>query len=310
MAKKIPKELTDISKLFAPVEWAELVEKDPTLEIMAAATWQDPTQFAMISTTVQNAIDLFPLSNIDEALPSDFNWRDLQKVCWQYYRTFGPLSASINSKADMTSGYGFSIYSDDLNINEFIRDLVYSDRNGLYAQIISWVIRMQAEGEIFLLIVLDDTGSATIRTIDPNRIGVAKTDYGLIADPDDITSTMFYKYKTAKTVEWIPDIRFINELPDVAKSRMKTLGSKFEPDKISEATKGKSKNVMGGYRRFILHWKNLTGINEILRDTSPISTTLEWINLYIQALKWELDYRKALSAYTIEIRLCSPHTRG
>jgi hypothetical protein len=75
----------------------------------------------------------------------------------------------------------------------------------------------------------------------------------------------------------------------------------FDPAKILPATKGSGKySKIGGFRRFVIHWKNLTGIHEYKRDIASLATTLEWNNLYIQALKWELDYKKALCSYTIE----------
>lgn len=306
-SKELPPELAELASYFSPVEWDDMVSKDPTIKILAASSWQDPSNFTTQSSTVSEIADLFPLSNTDTALPSDVNWRELQKACWSSYRTFGPLRAAIDSKSEMTVGAGFSTYSDILEVNEYLKEIIYSSRNELYEQFNGWVIRMLVESELFILFAIGDDGRITIRTLDPNRIGATKTDFGLVTDPDDITATLFYKYKNASTVEWIPDVRFILESPDVIKERLQRLGEKFEKDKISDTTKGKNKST-GSYRRFILHWKNFTGIREVKRDTSSTSTTLEWNNLLINAIKWEIDYRKAISAYTVEIRFLDSPT--
>lgn len=182
-----------------------------------------------------------------------------------------------------------------------MRDLFYSYRNKLYAKAVGWVIRMFAECELFLLLSIDEEGNTTVRALEPDRIGNA-TDSGLITDPDDVTQTVFYKYSTS-TDEFIPDARWIIE-PDYMKERMKILGDKVDQKLINPITKGKGGkyNKIGGYRRFILHWKNLTGIHEYKRDTASLSTVIEWINLLIKHIRWESDHKRALSAYTWEIK--------
>lgn len=262
----------------------------------ASAYWQNPTNFAIASTTVITTPDLFPLSGAGEELPSDINWRELQKLCYRYCKTFGPLRASIDTKSALVAGKGFRVSSHILDVNEFLKDLFTHPRNMLIRKIRGWTWRMLSVCEVFILIVLDEEGNATVRALDENRIGEGK-DSGLVTDPDDVTATMFYKYKSATGTEWIPDARFIYENEEILKLRLKNLGAKFDKSKISKTTASAKHKETGGYRRFILHWKNLTGIDEILRDTAPVSTTIEWVNIYVQAKKWEMDYKKALSSY-------------
>lgn len=290
-----PKQLRDF---FTDKEWEELREQEPLLPMMAAASWQDPANFSTVNATVTDISTYLARQEGDEK-PGDAQWRDLQKQCWGKYRTFGPLNSAVDSKADYVAQAGFSVYSDFLEVNEFLKDLFCHYRNKLYARVTGWVIRMLAEGEQFLLLAVDDQGSMTVRNLDPSNIGSGNTDFGLLLDPDDVTQTVFYNYRTSKKNELIPDARFVLE-PEVMVEAKKRLGKKVDEKKISDLTKGKSKQ-MGGYRRFILHWKNLTGIYEYQRDTAALSTTLEWINLYTNALKWELDHKKALCAYTIEV---------
>lgn len=287
-----------VRDLFATKEWNALKKIDPNLEVWAASGWQDPDNFATLAITVTEMADLFPEIEAFSVKPSDVNFRELQKLCWVQYRTFGPLNASVNSKADYVAQSGFSVYSDIYEIDLFLKDLFYSYRNKLYARIVGWVIRMLAEGELFLLLVLDDTGSITVRVLEPSRIG-SESEKGLLVDPDDASQTLFYQYKAANDVEYIPDARFLVE-PDYMAERVKTLVD-LPKDKISKTTKSNNRKT-GGYRRFILHWKNLTGIYEYLRDTSSLSTVIEWIKLYVKSLKWGLDHKRAQSAYTWGIK--------
>jgi hypothetical protein len=298
MNLKDPQTLKDF---FTDDEWAELVQQEPLLPFMASASWQDPANFSTVSTTVSDVSDFLSTQEGDEK-PGDKGWRDLQKQCWIKYKTFGPLNSAVDSKADYVAQAGFSVYSDYLEVNEFLKDLFYHYRNKLYARVTGWVIRMLAEGELFKLLIVGEDGSMTVRSLDPTNIGSGNLDHGLLVDPDDVTQTVFYNYKTRKKNELIPDARFILE-PEYMIEAVKRLGTAFDPKKVSELTKGKGKgsySKIGGYRRFILHWKNLTGIYEYKRDTASLVTTLEWINLYTNALKWELDHKKALCAYTIE----------
>lgn len=296
-----PKEQKTIRDLFTKKEWDSLKATDPAIDLMATVSWQDPDNFTTLSTTVSELVNLFPESE-DDSKPSDLNWRDLQKLSWTKYRTFGPLNASVNSKADYVASAGFSVYSDVYEIDLFLKDLFYSYRNRLYARTVGWMIRMLGEGELFILLVVDEEGNITARNLEPSKVGSSSDDFGLLTDPDDVSQALFYKYKTKNGFEFIPDTRFIIE-PDYMTERTKALKDKFDRTKISELTRGNAKyKKIGGYRRFILHWKNLTGIYEYKRDTSSLSTVIEWINLYIKALRWGLDHKKALSAYTWSIQ--------
>ncbi len=297
-AIKVPKHLAEI---WSNKEWKALAPE--FRDVLASSSWQNASNYVSNSTIADVLVDYFPVSEKDLAKPSDLNWRELQKHTYIKYRTFGPLNSAVDSKANLIAERA-AIYSDTLEINEFLKDLFTSYRNKLYAKMVGWEIRMDAEGEIFVLISLDDTGTATIRNLEPDRIGEGRDDKGLIVDPDDATQTIFYKHKNTGGFELIPDARFILE-PDYMNERLKVLQASTNPADtklISELTLGKGKfKSIGGFRRFVLHRKNLTGIQEYLRDTSSLSTTLEWVNLLIMHLKWQSDYMRALCAYTIEI---------
>lgn len=284
---------------------AELFENiagdDPFVRAMAAVPWQAVTGGL---TYVEDVSEYFDTPQVDEKKKLK-GWRKLQNSCWQTYKTYGPVTTAINRDADLVTGYGFGVYSTIVDINEFLFDLFYSYRNKLYAACNGWVVRMRAEGELFLVIAFDEEAKATIRALEPDRIGDGDDD-GLVTHPGDISTTLFYKYKKANgEEEYIPDISVLLN-PEILKEAQrddKEFRDKFKDIKnkskgsLPLRNKGKF-NKIGGYRRFVVHWKNLTGINEYKRDVAALSAALEAIRLYWNSIKYQLDHKKAQSAYT------------
>lgn len=271
-------------------QWNRLIKEDPSLEMFALSPWQN-TNVVFQSDDLEETV-----KQDGEGKDSKPEWRELQTKCWNKYRTFGPINASINSKSDYTAGSGFSLYSPVHKISRFLNDLWYSHRNQLYFRGTGWVTRMQAEGELFLLLAFDKDGKATVRAFEPSRIGNGSNsdnNTGLITNPDDFGETLFYEIGDQ---EIIPDINIMYD-----PSKEKKVSGKISADKLkgSKATVNKRKfKKMGGYRRFIIHWKNMSGIMEYARDTSQLSAILEAINLYWNAIKWQLDHKKAATSYT------------
>lgn len=285
----------NLINFFGEKEWEKLKAEDPSLiAFESSSNWQSGFQVAQSFYHNENPLaDLtYGLSN---AKAQPLNWRSIQAKCWELYRTFGPVNASTNSKADYAAGSGFGADSDNLDIRLYLKDFFYSYRNRLYATLPGWVIRMLGEGELFLLIAFDKEAKATVRVIEPSRIGRDTVNDGLITDPDDVTQTIWYEYYTTtlngSELEYIPDIRVVFD---------PSLLAKVDIDrKLSENSWGGNKfKAIGGYNRFILHWKNLTGIPEYKRDISALATVLEAVNLYWNAIKWQLDHKKAQCAYT------------
>lgn len=285
----------DIKKIFSEERWNQLCIEDPSYKIFeTSSSWQE--NFSTAKVYVND--DSNPLADVKITASEEKGkspiWRNLQSKCWEQYRSFGPISALINSKADYVTGKSFDIYSDHLKIDPFLRDLIYSYRNRLYQNITGWVIRMIGEGELFLLLAFNDDGKATVRVLEPSRIGKGSYD-GLIADPDDITNSLLYEYYNSKSAsELIPDIRiaFNPTLLKVAQG-----SSRFDAKKIQNSKGNNKFRSIGGFRRFIVHWKNLTGIPEYKRDVSALSTTLESINLFWSLLKVQIDTKKSQCKY-------------
>ena len=286
IANVIPEGFKD---LMSQAEWIQLCEQDPSVKLFAASGWQDTYNKLVFSDDISKELSPFQ----GDSKGSKVAWRELQDQCYNKYRTFGPLNASVNSKADYTAGAGFDLYSTHWDIQAFMKDLWYSHRNQMYTRVVGFMVRMLAEGELFLLLSFDDKGKAKVRVLEPSRIGRGGNT-GLVLNPDDATETLFYKYKQ----EYIPDINIAynpekyalvkNDVPLDRLTNSRVKGTKYRPFR---------KNL-GGFNRFVIHWKNLTGIMEYERDTSSLSAILEALNLYWNAIKWQLDHKKAQAAYT------------
>lgn len=286
-------------KVFSQEAWDEICKADPTfMQFQSASNWQGGHDVAQVYFA-ENPLAEVLGEDKKEGKGKSPTWRSLQKKCWELYRTFGPISAAVNSKADYTAGHGFNVYSPDLDIRMWLKDTFYSYRNRLYATLTGWTIRMLAEGELFVLIVFDDEGRATVRLLEPERIGKGTRNDGLLTNPDDVTQTLFYEhYYTKQESELIPDISVAFD-PEILKTvKLKDIEGYDEKKTEKSRGKGGKFNKVGGFNRFVLHWKNLTGIHEYKRDLSVISTVLEAIHLYWNAIKWQLDHKKAQCAYT------------
>jgi hypothetical protein len=275
--------------LMSQNEWDKLSEVDPSIKLYGASGWQ--TTYNALVFSEDASAESSPFEG--EAKGSKVGWRDLQDKCYEKYRSFGPLNAAINSKADYTAGAGFDLYSPNYKIHEFVRELWYSHRNQMYTRVVGFMIRMLAEGELFLLLSFDEEGRAKVRVLEPSRVGRGGKS-GLILNPHDATETLFYKYKK----EYIPDINIAYHPEKYALVKNDVTREQIKNSKAVGTKQRGFKKSLGGFNRFVIHWKNLTGIMEYERDTSSLSTILEAINLYWNAIKWQLDHKKAQAAYT------------
>lgn len=281
--------------------WDACVSISPESAIYYAASPFQGGQgaFTTNATTIDTTTQYFAVdSKYPTAKSPDKNWRALQNLAEEKFKTSGPLLRTVTLKSDLTSGAGFKVYSMVKEINEYIKLLFGHHKNLLYEQCIGWMSRIQVS-EVFVLISLDETGFSTIRALEPANIGTGQQP-GLFVDPDDVTSTLFYQHYAGTTVELIPDAWCLLDPAGFkeATSRLIASGQGFDPALISTSTKGGGVfSKVGGYRRFVMHWKNLSCIREYLRDTSAVSTALEWLSLYENSQKWKLDNQKALAAY-------------
>lgn len=286
IANTIPDEFKD---LMSQTDWNKLCKEDPSIKIFGASGWQNT--FNSLVFSEDPSAEASPFTG--DTKGSKIGWRTLQDKCYEKYRSFGPLNAAVNSKADYTAGAGFDLYSSYYEIHSFMRELWYSHRNQMFSRVVGFMIRMLAEGELFLLLSFDSKGKAKIRVLEPSRIGRGGGS-GLILNPHDATETLFYKYKQ----EIIPDINIAYNPELYGLVNKKIPVEKLKNSRAKGMKNKKFRTELGGFNRFVIHWKNLTGIMEYERDTSSLSSILEAINLYWNAIKWQLDHKKAQAAYT------------
>jgi len=257
-------------------------------------TWQSE---GVTSSVYSNSI---LATDNQDIKPDDYDRETLQKMCWHKYRTFPGIHSSVEDKGDLITSKGFDVYSVNRKINEVLRDTIFSQRNLLFERIGEWPRRMLAEGELFLLNIVDENGNNTVRIIEPDRITGAEEGSGLITDPDDVTKTLFYRYQMGNSsYALVPSEEVIYN----PKLEEKVKNSKYY--NVTEVAHSKNPSPayvkLGGYYKYIIHWKNLSGISKIRRDSSYLRTVIEWANLYENSIKWGLDYKKAQSSYAIVI---------
>lgn len=291
----VPKHLAEAG--VTPELWRSCIAEDPVAAAFFAATpWQDSANYSSNATSAEVLVNITStdVSN-PTAKPSDVNWRNLQTLSENKFKTSGPLNRAINLKSDLVASSGFSVYSTVKEINEYIRLIFNHHRNKLYQRVNGWMNRIQTT-ELFILIVLDDTGFPFIRVLEPQNIGQGTTSKGIITDPDDVPTTLFYEHYVNGEKELIPDAWYILDQEGFMESfkNLQKSDKKIDEKDIKDITKAKGKFK---YRRFVYHWKNLSGMPEYLRDTSAVTTALEWLNLYENMQKWRADYIKALASY-------------
>ena len=258
-------------------------------------TQTTPWQAKGVTTSVYSDINATDKKDIK---PDDASREQLQKLCWHKYRYFPGIHSSIEDKADLITGKGFGIYSTNAKIQGVIDDTIYSQRNQLFERIGEWPRRMLSEGELFLLNIIDTNGDTTTRIVEPDKLEGAEEGSGLITDTDDVTKTLFYRYNKGNgDYVLIPSEEIIYN-PELENKLNNTSNYDAEKTKWAKSNDSVFKKF-GGYYKYIIHWKNLSGISKIRRDTSSLRTIVEWANLYENSVKWGLDYKKAQSSYAI-----------
>lgn len=265
---------------------------DRMQSISQTSPWQSK------GTTTSVYSDINATDSLKDMKPDEANRSQLQKMCWHKYRYFPGLLSSIEDKADLVTGKGFSVYSINAKIQAVVDDTMYSQRNLLFESIGEWPRRMLAEGELFLLNIVDTNGDTTTRVVEPDKIEGAEDESGLVTDPDDVTKTLFYRYNKGNgDYVLIPSEEIIYN-PELEK---KLIGnSNYDAEKTKWAKNDDPAfKKFGGYYKYIIHWKNLSGITKIRRDTPTLRAVIQWANLYEDSIKWGLDYKKAQSSYAV-----------
>ena len=281
--------------------------EDVTRELLQAA-WQQPGVGALVYQDILSTISAFGSQQHPTLKPFARQFRYEKNLCWEKYWYSPHVRMGMDTLVDWTCGAGFEVFSDNYEINEFLFDLFYSRRNKLWDGVCEWMLNMVVGGELFLLIILDAKGDIRVRVLEDAAIVGGNDGTGIIVDPDDPTQNLFYfiKYGTNYMTRRIKDIAIDELIPDVnilwnpelLKRAEGIMGFDLSKTERSKPQVSKSKfKDFGGYYRFILPWKNLLGMKNLTRATSPLCSIMEPLNLYYDGIRWLLDYVKACTSY-------------
>jgi len=223
---------------------------------------------------------------------------ELQKACWEKFNSNPHLNSHVRDVMGSLAGYGFDVGSEVEAIEEVIYQEMYDIRNELYKNLPKYVARSEIEGELFLALTVHTDGFVEIDFMDPSSLkGGGSYNSGIYFHPKKLTMPIFYQFdiknNDGKTESQIFPSIYVAHYPEFADLVMKT--AKITPGQLKTAkSKSKKYKNIGGFKTFIVAWDKglLTS-----RNLSHITTTLEWINHYINLKKWEIDHKKSAGSY-------------
>lgn len=223
----------------------------------------------------------------------------LQRLCWDKFNESPHINTAVRGHVGRLAGFGFEITSDIQEIQEAITETEFDPRNRLYDSWPKFVGRSVLEGELHLLLTVHQKGFVEVDFIDPSNIAGGGED-GVIYHPNKSTMPLFYfvtpspeenKSVTKKTM-LIPSV-FMAYYPELLKVVKK--GGVYKEELTKEARSSNNAfNSLGGFQRFIVSWdKSLL----TRRNTSHLRTVIQWLNLYENLKKYEIDHKKSAGSY-------------
>ena len=223
----------------------------------------------------------------------------LQRLCWDKFNGSPHINTAVRGHIGRLAGFGFEVTSDIREIQEAITETEYDPRNRLYDAWPKLVGRSVLEGELHLLLTIHQKGFVEVDFIDPSNIAGGGDD-GIIYHPNKSTMPLFYfvtptpeenKSVTKRTI-LVPSVfmAYYPELLNVIKK-----GGVYKEELTKEARNSKNAfNSLGGFQRFIVSWdKSLL----TRRNTSHLRTVIQWLNLYENLKKYEIDHKKSAGSY-------------
>lgn len=223
----------------------------------------------------------------------------LQRLCWDKFNESPHINTAVRGHIGRLSGFGFEVTSDIQEIQDAITETEYDPRNRLYDAWPKFVGRSVLEGELHLLLTVHQKGFIEVDFIDPSNISGGGED-GVIYHPNKSTMPLFYfvtpspeenRNITQKTM-LIPSV-FMAYYPDLIKIVKKEKAYKEAWTKEAKNSNN-SFNKLGGFQRFIVSWdKSLL----TRRNTSHLRTVIQWLNLYENLKKYEIDHKKSAGSY-------------
>jgi len=266
---------------------------DDVLQYVAQSfsPWQSPTRENDKPLVDEDGFSVISTSNLKK-FPA------LQKSCWEKFNTNPHLNSHVRDVMGSLTGYGWDIASEIEEIDEVIYEEMFDVRNELYKNIPKYVARSEIEGELFLACTVHLDGFVEVDFMDPSSLkGGGDYESGVWFHPNKLTMPIFYNFEVkmadgSSQSQIFPSI-YVAHYPEFANLFNKN--KKFNK-KLLKSAKSTSKKYakIGGFKTFIVAWDRgfLTP-----RNLSHISTTLEWINHYVNLKKWEIDHKKSAGSY-------------
>lgn len=222
----------------------------------------------------------------------------MQKECWRKFNKNPQLNSHVRDFMGSLTGYGFTVDSNIAPVAEALKEITFDVRNELFKYLPKWVARSEIEGELFLALTIHNDGFVEIDFMEPSSLkGGGDYESGIYFNPRKATMPLFYRFiikddEGNDLVQVFPSI-YVAHHPEMVINIPKKW--KITEDLLKTARRnGKKFKEIGGFSTFIIAWDRgfLTP-----RNLSHISTTIEWINHYVNLKKWEIDHKKSAGAY-------------
>jgi len=221
----------------------------------------------------------------------------LQELSWIKFLRNPQINTSIRGVIGRLTGYGFEVSSDVQEIQETIEEIEEDPRNRLYNFWPKYTGRSFIEGELFLCFTCHKDGFIEVDFIDPAALDNGEVESGIIFHPNKTTMPLIYCIKNNDTEEHIPSV-FLARYPELIKIAKKQKGFNEDLLKNSRNTK-KSFKKLGGFYRFVISWDK-SFITR--RNIGHVRTVLEWLNMYENLKRYEMDHKKSAGAYLWKVK--------
>jgi len=218
----------------------------------------------------------------------------LQALSWIKFLRNPQINTSIRGVIGRLTGYGFEVSSDIQEIQETIEEIEEDPRNRLYNFWPKYVGRSFIEGELFVCFTCHKDGFIEVDFIDPAALESGEVESGIIFHPNKTTMPLIYciKKDDESDVEQIPSI-FLARYPELIKIAREQKGFDENALKNSKSRK-RAFDPIGGFYRFVVSWDK-SFITQ--RNISHVRTVLEWLNMYENLKRYEMDHKKSAGAY-------------
>ena len=223
-----------------------------------------------------------------------YNRSVLQEACWNKFFSNPFVNTSMRATVGRIVGNGFDVSSDNLQIQQVIKEITFDHRNSLYKNLSKYLTRRYIEGELFLLLTVHNNGFIEVDFVDPSVIrGIADGD-GIIMHPNKPQMPLVYTIDTGDEQYQVPSI-YIARYPELINVAKKDKNNEYNEELIKFArTSQKKFKKLGGFNRFILQWD--TGL-VTKRNVGHLQSTLKWLNHYELLKDLEIDHKRSSSSY-------------